>query len=55
MGTDSSGRLQTGEVWRHAFLGISGMNGAWFRAGQENAPFFNRIIDSACYVPYSKR
>jgi hypothetical protein len=55
MGTDSSGKLQTGEFWRHAFFLISGMNGARFRAGQENAPLFNRIIDSACYVPDSKR
>jgi hypothetical protein len=55
MGTDSSGKLQTGEVWRHTFFLISGMNGARFRAGQENTPLFNRIIDSACYVPYSKR
>jgi len=55
IGTDNSGKLQTGEVWRHTFFGISGMNGARFRVGQENAPLFNRIIDSACYVPYSKR
>jgi hypothetical protein len=55
MGTDSSGKLQTGEVWRHTFFGISGMDGARFRAGQENAPLFNRIIDSACYVPDSQR
>jgi len=55
MGTDSSGKLQTGELWRHTFFIISGMNGARFRAGQENTPLFNRIIDSACYVLYSKR
>jgi hypothetical protein len=55
MGTDSSGKLQTGEFWRHAFFLISGMNGARFKAGQENTPLFNRIIDSACYVPDSKR
>ena len=38
MGIDSSGKLQNGEVWRHTSFMIQGMNGARYKAGQENAP-----------------
>lgn len=55
IGIDSSGKLQTGEVWRHTFIMIHGMEGARFRAGQENASLFNQIINSVCYVPSSKQ
>jgi hypothetical protein len=30
-GTDSSGKLRTGEAWRHVFLTISGMEGAEYK------------------------
>jgi hypothetical protein len=54
MGVDNAGKLQTGEVWRHTFFMISGAEGARYRAGQENVPLFNRIIESACYMPFPK-
>jgi hypothetical protein len=49
MGMDSSGKLESGEVWRQTFV-IS--EGARYRTGADNVELFNRIIDSACYVPY---
>jgi hypothetical protein len=46
---NSSGKLSTGEVWRHTFLVTGGQDGAHYKAAQENADLFNHIIDSACY------
>ncbi len=54
MGTDSSGKLRTGEDWRHTFFMIQGLEGAKYKASPDNAPLFDGIIDSACYIPYSK-
>ena len=51
VGQDSSGKLRTGEAWRHVFLTIGGMEGAEYKASTENGLLFDRIIDSACYVP----
>jgi len=51
IGTDSSGKLRTGEVWRQVFLTINGMEGAEYKASLKNSPLFDRIIDSVCYVP----
>jgi hypothetical protein len=51
IGTDSSGKLRTGEVWRHVFLTINGMEGAEYKASTKNSLLFDRIIDSICYVP----
>lgn len=51
IGVDRSGKLRTGEVWRHTFFGILGMDGARYKSSPENAAIFDRIIDSACNVP----
>lgn len=50
IGKDSSGKLQTGQVWRHFFLAIRGLEGARYKSSAESAALFDRIIDSACYV-----
>ncbi len=54
VGIDSSGKLKTGELWRHTFIMIGGMDGARYKAGPENAALFDRIINSACYAQSPK-
>src|SRR5260370_2054166 len=55
IGTDNSGKLQTGEVWRHTFFMSGGMEGARYKTAGENVILFDRIINTACYIPYAKR
>jgi hypothetical protein len=50
VGMDSSGKLKTGELWRHTFIMLGGVDGAQYKAGPENAALFDRIINSACYA-----
>jgi len=54
IGADSLGKLQTGEVWRHTLIAISGLEGARYRAKLENASLFDQIVNSACNVPFPK-
>lgn len=54
VGRDYSGELETGELWRHAVIMLSGKDGARYKVRPENAALFDRIINSACYVPPPK-
>lgn len=50
IGTDNSGKLKSGEVWRHTFFMLRGAQGARYKTSRENAPLLDRIVDSACYI-----
>jgi hypothetical protein len=54
VGRDYSGKLKTGELWRHTLIMLGGMDGARYKAGPENAALFDRIINSACYAQQPK-
>ncbi|HEY6945299.1 MAG TPA: carboxypeptidase-like regulatory domain-containing protein [Candidatus Acidoferrum sp.] len=51
LGLDSSGKLESGELWRQTFI-VS--QGARYRTHLENAALFDHVIESACYIPYPK-
>lgn len=50
VGLDSSGRLQDGTAWRQIF--VSGKGARYSKASDEDATFFNQVIDSFCLIPY---
>ena len=50
VGLDSSGRLQDGTAWRQIF--VSGEGARYSKASDEDATFFNQVIDSFCLIPY---
>lgn len=49
-GIDTSGRLPNGEMWRQAVFGSE--MARYVDATPEEAAIFDRIIDSACWIPY---
>ena len=54
VGVDSSGHLRSGGLWRWtAILGRGG--GVYRNASAQDAPIFDQIINSMCFVPDPKR
>ncbi len=51
-GVDTRGRLPDGKMWRQAGFGAQGPR--YYDVSPENAALFDRIIDSACWIPYPK-
>lgn len=54
VGFDSFGVTTDGKHWRHTFFGIELHGFMYENATQEDAAFFDRIIDSVCIAPASK-
>jgi hypothetical protein len=50
VGLDSWGRLNDGTLWRQIF--VSGEGARYSKASEDDANFFNQIIDTFCVVPY---
>lgn len=51
LGTDTRGRSVNGQYWRQT--GVLGSGAIYKNAGKESAALFDKIIDSACWTPYS--
>lgn len=51
-GADTKGRMLDGRVWRQVAFGAQGPR--YLDVSPENAAIFDRIIDSACWIPYPK-
>lgn len=49
-GIDSSGHTPDGKLWRH--MGVFSGGAIYEGISPENAALFDRIIDSACWIPY---
>jgi hypothetical protein len=54
IGRDTLGKFKNGRRWRHTSVYSTGADGARYEAGSENAPLFDKIIDSVCLVPRSQ-
>lgn len=53
-GMDSRGKLKTGGLWRQT--AVPGIGGARYGdASAEDAPVFDKIIDSICFLPLSRK
>lgn len=50
IGLDTSGRLPGGKMWRQ--IGVMGEGARYRGVSPENAALFDKIIDSACWIPY---
>ena len=53
IGGDNWGRLPNGKMWRHAAIGLEGAR--YEDVSPENAAVFDRIINSACWIPDRRR
>ena len=50
VGSDFTGRLPNGHRWRH--VAVFGEGVRYQDVTPQNADLFDRIIDSACWIPY---
>jgi hypothetical protein len=54
-GTETFGVTTDGKHWRHTFLMLKGLDGLEYAVtSQDDATFFDRIIDSLCQLPLAK-